>query len=328
MQHAPLVEHPPSETSAWRAVVRVLRSTPVRALNSVSTVLLPSPCRLCGAPLAELSAVPICSSCWSHLRPQSGPLCARCGEHLGLESSNQSGQLPVLCRICRFSEPPFALAVAYGFYQDELRSLLHLLKYSRIEPLARRLGALLAPRVLAIPDLPSSLLVVPVPLHRSRRRTRGFNQAELLAQALARSLRHQNPQLRLQLAPSALARSRATESQAGLSPRQRRANMRGAFSISGTNPQALIAGRSILLVDDIYTTGATARACAQALRKTGAASVHVATVARAQRYEAIHGQFSSAFQQDFAAPSAAAELPMREDVAFWGSNTFNTDRGH
>lgn len=216
------------------------------------------------------------------------------------------------------AQPPFAVAVAWGVYHDELRDLLHLLKYSRVEAVSHRLGALLAQRVLAIPDLPQSVLVVPVPLHRSRRRSRGFNQAEHLARALARGLRRQQPQLRIQFAPGALARRRATESQAGLTPRQRRANLRGAFFVAGKSAQRTVHGRHILLVDDIYTTGATARACSRALLAAGAASVHVATVARAQRREAFHPQLLSTSPKDTA---AQPELPMHEDVAFWGTAT-------
>lgn len=216
------------------------------------------------------------------------------------------------------AQPPFTLAVAWGIYQDELRALLHLLKYDRIEPVADRLGALLAQRVLATPDLPQSMLVVPVPLHRRRRRSRGFNQAEHLARALAQSLHRQQPQLRLQLAPGALARRRATESQAGLTPRQRRLNLRGAFFISGEKAKRAVRGRHILLVDDIYTTGATARACSQALMRAGAAGVLVATVARAQRHNALHPQVLSAPAEDTATHT---ELPMHQDVAIWDTAT-------
>ena len=223
------------------------------------------------------------------------------------------------------AQPPFTLAVGYGVYRNELRDLIRLLKYSRLHAIAPRLSRLLASRVLAIPNLPPALLVVPVPLHRSRHRRRGFNQAELLARALTRSMRRQRPRLSLQLAPQLLERGRATASQAGLTPRERRANVRGAFFVS-VRHQAAVAGRHILLVDDIYTTGATARACSQALLDAGAASVHVATVARAQLnltsvdYDDSDAQYLLQ-EEEFAATDSAPELPMHEDIAFWETHT-------
>jgi len=183
------------------------------------------------------------------------------------------------------------------------------MKYDGLTPVARRLGSLLAQQILAIPDLPGNLLVVPVPLYRSKRRQRGFNQADLLARATVHALRRQSPGLRVKLVPGALRRHRATESQAGLSPHQRRANMRGAFLVP--SPER-IAGRDILLIDDIYTTGATARACSLALKRAGAASVRVATVARAQKYEATIRFSGSQVEED------KVEIPMHENVAMWG----------
>ena len=200
--------------------------------------------------------------------------------------------------------PPFRKAVAWGVYRDGLRALLHLLKYDGMQPLAKRLSALLAEPILSIPDLPCEVTVVPVPLFGAKRRQRGFNQAEALARHAIPILRRRRPELRLVLAPGVLVRDRATQSQANLTPHQRRENVRGAFSVA--RPEA-IRDRAMLVVDDIYTTGATARACAQALRKAGAASVWVATVARAQKEEGTR-------------PTAAAEqveIPMQEDVAFW-----------
>ncbi len=129
-------------------------------------------------------------------------------------------------------------------------------------------------------DAPSEMLVVPVPLHRSRFALRGFNQARLLAENALGCLRKSHPEWRLTLASSTLMRLRATESQAGLSSRQRRVNVRGAFSVSDP---AAVTLKHILLIDDIFTTGATARAAALALTKAGAASVWVATLARARR---------------------------------------------
>ncbi len=158
-------------------------------------------------------------------------------------------------------------------------------------------------QILALEKLPRKLLVVPVPLFRRKQRQRGFNQAEKLAQATVKALRQAHPEWKLTVATGVLERRRSTESQAGLTPHQRRANVRGAFF--APSPEKL-KGTDVLLIDDIYTTGATARACAQALRKAGATSVHVATAARAQRQETI---------QPAALP--AKEVPMHEDVAFW-----------
>ena len=127
------------------------------------------------------------------------------------------------------SPPHFDRAVAHGLYRGTLRSLLHLLKYEGVEPIARPLGVLLAELVLAQPALPASLTVVPVPLYGGKRRERGFNQAALLAEAVAREGRARGADMRVDR--SLLTRHRATRSQAGLTPRQRRENVRGAFAI-------------------------------------------------------------------------------------------------
>ena len=210
------------------------------------------------------------------------------------------------------SAPPFARAVAHGLYQDKLRVLLHLLKYEGMEPVARPLGQLLARQVLGIEDLPQKLMVVPVPLFKTKRWQRGFNQAEVLARAAVKALRRQSPEFQLTVATGVLERRRATQSQAGLTPHQRRANMRGAFFVQFPDK---LKGLDVLLIDDIYTTGATARACAQSLVRAGAGSVHVATVARAR-------------QEMIQMPAIAAqEVPMHEDVAVWDAGFVPAARG-
>lgn len=270
-------------------------------VDNLCCALLPAPCRLCGESLLRISRAPVCDSCWKNLPQQAGCLCAICGEALGIADFGESEKL--VCRVCRAAEPPFARAVAHGLYQDQLRALLHLLKYDRMESVATPLGELLSRQVQEMEGLPEKLLVVPVPLFRSKRRQRGFNQAEALARSAMKALRRARPDGELTLATGVLERRRSTQSQAGLSTHQRRVNLRGAFF--APFPEKL-KGANVLLIDDIYTTGATARACAQTLRRAGASSVYVATVARAQRQEMI---------QPPAMP--AKDVPMREDVAIW-----------
>jgi ComF family protein len=162
-----------------------------------------------------------------------------------------------------------------------MREAIHALKYDRLHPIACGLGRMLADAIAQLAgEAPAEMLVVPVPLHRSKFAQRGFNQSRTLAHEALGLLRKSHPEWRLRLAASTLMRLRATQSQAGLTPRQRRQNLRGAFSVS--DPTQVVS-QSILLVDDILTTGATARAAAQALLDAGAASVWVATLARAQR---------------------------------------------
>ncbi len=318
----------PSDESAWRAVVRVLRSTGLGALDSLSTVIFPADCRVCGLPLVGFTLLPVCSSCWNDLSPQSDVLCARCGEALGSDlvsdlASDPDSVEAAICRPCQTVPPDFAKAVAHGVYDDKLRTLLHLLKYDGIEGIATRLGALVADRVAAIPGLPDKLLAVPVPLYGKKRKTRGFNQSELLARGLMAELRRLRPEMRIKLAAALLVRRRETQSQAGLSPHERRENVRGAFFVP--RPK-VVAGRDILLVDDIYTTGATARACSTALMRAGARTVWVATVARAQRErdrtreraEALgEGLQSREPERDAERDSENPEIPMEEDFAMW-----------
>lgn len=170
--------------------------------------------------------------------------------------------------------------MAFGLYRGRLKAAIHALKYDRIHSLARPLGRMLAEAIAGIaPEAPSEMLVIPVPLHRSKYAERGFNQARSLAASALSALRKSHPHWRLTLASRTLMRLRPTESQAGLTFRERRINVRGAFSVS--DPAAVLL-RHILLVDDILTTGATARAAAQVLLRAGAASVWVATLARAR----------------------------------------------
>jgi ComF family protein len=187
-----------------------------------------------------------------------------------------------------------------------MRAAIHALKYDRMSPAAKRLGAMLAVAVAQlVPDAPTDLLVVPVPLYRTKYKERGFNQARILAKRAVDVLLKSHPDWHLTLAPTTLMRLRSTDSQAGLTQRQRRQNVRGAFKVS--DPPA-VSGKHILLIDDILTTGATARAAAQSLLRAGAASVYVATLARARRTHNIQG---ISFDNKLTQPgnSTAGDLP-------------------
>lgn len=264
------------DASGWRAVARVLRSP----LDDLAATLLPSACRLCSEPLLRVSALPVCADCLARFSPQTSPLCQLCGEALSLEDAAASP----LCPACQDAPPPFLRAVAFGLYDQDLRAALHLMKFNGLAALSRPLGSLLAQAILSLQtDAPAALTVIAVPLHRGKRRARRFNQSVLLADAALASLRRLRPAWRLTPAHSALVRTRPTLSHFNLSPEERRLNLRGAFAAD----PALVRGRDILLVDDIYTTGATARECTATLLAAGARSVRVATLARAQ----VEGRF-------------------------------------
>jgi ComF family protein len=250
-------------------------------MDALSCAVLPAFCNLCGSPLPQLSSVPICAVCWLEFPLQSGPACVRCGDSLDAPAVPERQASASLCRACRLAPPQFRRAVAFGLYRGSMKAAIHALKYERLHPAARGLGRMLARAIAQLAgEAPAEMLVVPVPLHRTRHADRGFNQARALAEHALRFLRRSHPQWRLTLAPSTLMRQRATTSQAGLTSRERRLNVRGAFTVAD---RAAVTGKHVLLIDDVLTTGATARAAARVLVRAGAESVWVATLARARR---------------------------------------------
>ncbi|MCI0403186.1 MAG: ComF family protein [Acidobacteria bacterium] len=209
----------------------------------------------------------------------------------GIEEEAAEDGRPTRCGMCHRIEQPYERARAYGSYDGNLRGLIHLLKYEQVRPAARVLGEMLA---LAVQELPAEggtgvRVVIPVPLHSSRLRQRGFNQAELIARA-ALSRVPGCAAADFHLRTGVLRRKRATDTQTGLTRHQRRENIRGAFEV--TRP-AEIAGKEALLVDDVFTTGTTVSECAKVLLRAGAARVLVATVARVMKGETALGRAGS-----------------------------------
>jgi ComF family protein len=174
------------------------------------------------------------------------------------------------CALCRGGLRGFDAAYCYGSYEGALRELIHLYKYGRVRTLAKPLGDLLA---AALPREERFDAVTAVPLHWRRQWQRGFNQSELLARATA--ARYGIPLVR------ALGRVRATATQAGLSNTRRRQNVDTAFACR--RGARGLAGKRILLIDDVLTTGSTAAACARVLKRAGAARVALLAVARVDR---------------------------------------------
>jgi ComF family protein len=174
------------------------------------------------------------------------------------------------CGRCRRGLSPFVAGASLGPYEGPLRVAVHELKYRSRRRVASRLSEAMLdlPQVRAV--LAGASVLVPVPLHPRRKRKRGFNQSELLAEELGR-------RAGLATAAAALVRRTDTPPQTGLSAARRRANVRGAFAV---RRRALVAGRTVVLVDDVLTTGATAAACARALTQAGAREVRLLTAAR------------------------------------------------
>lgn len=219
-------------------------------------------------PLNEINRVPVCRACLKAPEPFSADyFCISC------RTPFQNG-FPLdpegRCALCRSGLRGFDAVYCFGSYEDTLRELIHLFKYGKIPTLARPLTDFLA---AAMPRDERLDAIVPVPLHWWRQWQRGFNQSELLARAL--SARTGLPVVR------ALRRARSTSAQAGLSNQARRRNVARAFQPGPA--AARIAGKRVLLIDDVLTTGATAAACAMALKRARAARVSVLTVARVDR---------------------------------------------
>ncbi|HEX2931516.1 MAG TPA: ComF family protein [Candidatus Binatia bacterium] len=234
--------------------------------------LYPPRCRACAGRIHGRDAEYFCSLCWKQIQPIAHPLCTLCGRPFP-----DAGGEDHACGVCLKREPHFVTARAWACYPREeleehpLRQVVQKFKYGRKVSLGKPLGRLMARGCQEFIAAWPIDLILPVPLHRKRLRWRGFNQAALLARQIARA--YQIP-----IDVFLLERRRETATQTQLSEEERRRNVRGAFAL---NAHRSVTGLKVLLIDDVYTSGATANECSRTLLKAGAEQVYVLTLARA-----------------------------------------------
>ena len=241
-------------------------------LESLVDWLYPPRCRACAGRIHGRDAEYFCSACRSQVQIVAHPLCPICGRPFPDASGDDH-----TCGTCLTREPQFTRARAWACYPHEelekhpLRQVVQKFKYGRKVSLGKPLGRLLA---LGCRDFLQGShfdLILPVPLHPKRLRWRGFNQSGLLARQVSRATG-------VPMDPFVLLREKETLPQTQLSEEERRRNVRGAFAL---NPQRSVDGKRILLVDDVYTSGATVNECSRTLNRAGAKEVIVLTLARA-----------------------------------------------
>jgi ComF family protein len=222
---------------------------------------LPRLCLFCGVAVGEKATVAVCPECQGQIEWMASPLCTCCGRVF--ESRDGADRV---CGDCQADEPPFTRARAAAIYDGPVAQAIKRFKFSRQMAFLPVMHSWLQ-HPLGLELAEDADLIAPVPLHSKRLKQRGFNQALLLAKAFPR----------VPLGLEAVVRVRHTVPQVELKPKERRDNVKGAFAVPDP---AMVKAKNVLLLDDVYTTGATVRECAKVLLKAGARQVEVLTVAR------------------------------------------------
>lgn len=235
-------------------------------LTALTELLFPTLCLSCGGLLSERREHPFCPDCHAGIRFITAPLCPVCGIPYPVEEGPDH-----VCGECLLKKAYIGSARSLGVHESVLLDAIHAFKYGGNLTLGERLGRLMAQHDYPAFRIQDYSLIIPVPLHPRKLRQRGFNQSVVLAREISR--RHG-----VAMDFRALRRIVDTASQTGLKKKERRSNIRKAFSITG--PER-IRGQNILLVDDVYTTGSTLGECARTLLKAGAEAVGALTLARA-----------------------------------------------
>ena len=236
--------------------------------DGLASLVFSAPCRICGTVLNTSNRLPVCRNCLDSFQPLPRPLCRTCGRPF--HSAVAATEAGPLCHLCRKGVYGFDLARSFAVYNDSMVRAITVLKYEAVTPLGNWFAARLHESVVLDTEFQAVDVVVPVPLDPSRLRQRGYNQAELVAQPLAK-------RLQVPLRAHLLMRTRPRPQRLKLTRRERWQTVRGAFVMAGG---ARVDKLRVLLVDDVFTTGATLDACARTLRRAGASRILGLTVAR------------------------------------------------
>ena len=237
----------------------------IEALNDVSDVIFPPQCLGCAEILHPHSRQFFCPDCNEKIKFITGNLCPVCGT-----TFSDSPAKSHLCGNCLENKTYFSCARAVVSYETIILHAIHQFKYGSNISIGALLASFMADFSFPDVDFTDYSLIVPVPLHIKRLRQRGFNQSLILAQALAKKWQ-------IPINFSLLKRHKFTLTQTGLNKAERNKNIKGAFEVSSKKN---IAGKNVILIDDVYTTGATINECAKILTKAGAKKVTVLTLAR------------------------------------------------
>ena len=239
--------------------------------EALASLVFPAPCRICARMLDTGNRIPFCRACIVALtQTLPEPQCARCGRPI-VSIAVTEGVAPPLCHLCRLGAYDFDFVRSFGAYSPSMARAILMLKYGEITPLGGWFASQLAKVAEGRLEEFAADVVVPVPLHPSRLRERGYNQAELIARPLARLLG-------IPFRSYLLVRTRPRPDKVRLTRRERWETVRGAYAM---HRGAKVDKIRVLLVDDVFTTGATLDACSRALRGAGAVRVAGMTVARA-----------------------------------------------
>jgi len=229
-------------------------------------IFFPSFCQLCASLLVSPQERIVCRACWDKVKAQRHPYCLSCGRFF------QGTGEPHFCQDCLQSRPPFSLHRSASKYEGGLKDIILLFKYHNFKVLGKELAQFAFLALREEEELWQKIdALLPVPLHPKRRKQRGFNQAQVLAEELEKIKG-------IQVADGVLVKVKNVPPQTSLEAEDRQKNVSGAFRVKKEDQ---VKGKRLLLIDDVYTTGATIRECSRVLKKAGAKEVKAFTLAQA-----------------------------------------------